>query len=207
VNENAPQPRRLLAAYCLGQMRHAPAAEALRHVMWNDTGELAYACVDALYWLDDPRSLEDWVRLTENADPWVLAYATAALARSGAQESIEPLYAIASGQNPAPPEVQRQALAGLAAWPGSVSVPYLINILRSNQRIQPETINALRKVAQVDVGRYPASWFEWYRQWSEVQAVAGQEEGSAPPLMPSQGDSELLNTVKFVPPGFSPGAN
>lgn len=205
VDATAETPRRMLAAYCLGQMKFAPAAEALRTLLWEDDGALSYACLDALYWIDDPGSLEDWVRLSSTPDPWVQSYAATALARSGAQESLEPLYALASGQVPTSPDVQRVALNGLGAWPGHISIPYLISILRANHPLQPDTIAALRKAAGLDVGRYPASWFEWYREETAAQEAQAQSDGQAPPLMPNAGDTDLLNNVPFVPPGFSPG--
>ena len=205
-----PLDRRVLAAYCLGQMRYADAYVPIQQTIWGDESPLGLACVDALYWLDDPRSEQDWIQLASYADPWVQSYAAAALSRTTSSGSIDTLFRLATGELTREPSVQIQALIGLSAWGESVSLPYLMRILRLNPSMEVETINALRKVAGIDVGRFPASWFEWYRL--EKSAFyegerAGQPAEDASPLVPAGEANDLMNTVDFTPPGFVPGTN
>lgn len=196
--------RRALAAYCLGQMRHGEAVHPLRDALWSDTSNLAYASLDALYWIDDPRMEQDWMRLAEYQDPWVQSYATAALSRAASPNGIETLYRLAAGLLTTDHDVQQQALNGLSNWPAAIVVPYLIEILRSNPVLEGATIDALRKVAGVDVGKYPTSWFEWYREEKAMAEAAKKDEENPPPLMPDEGGNSIMNTVDFVPPGFTP---
>lgn len=200
----ASDDRRALAAYCLGQMRYTDAVLPLREALWSDTSNLAYASLDALYWIDDPRMEQDWMRLAEYQDPWVQSYAAAALARAGSPASVETLYKLAAGLLTTDRAVQEQALGGLSNWTADISLGYLMEILRSNPGLESATIEALRKVAGVDVGKYPTSWFEWYRQEKEVMEAARKNEENPPPLMPDEGGNSILNTVDFVPPGFTP---
>jgi hypothetical protein len=191
-------------------MRYTEAYTAIRETIWNDESPLGLACVDAFYWLDDPRSEQDWLQLANYADPWVQSYAAAALSRTTSAGSIDTLFRLASGELTREPSVQEQALMGLAAWAESVSLPYLMRILRLNPTMEEQTINALRKVAGIDVGRFPTSWFEWYR--TEKSAFyegerAGQRAEDSPPLVPAGESNDLMNTVDFTPPGFVPGTN
>jgi HEAT repeat protein len=204
LDASATDERRALAAYCLGQMRYADAVHPLRNALWSDTSNLAYASLDALYWIDDPRMEQDWMRLAEYQDPWVQAYAAAALARTASTNGIDTLFKLAAGLLTTDRAVQEQALNGLSNWTAEISLPYLIEILRSNPVLEGATIDALRKVAGVDVGKYPASWFEWYRVEKAAMEAAQKDIENPPPLMPDEGGNSIMNNVDFVPPGFSP---
>ncbi|MFM1921808.1 MAG: hypothetical protein RLZZ303_3442 [Candidatus Hydrogenedentota bacterium] len=199
---------RSLAAWCLGQMRYADAYQPLRDTLWSDQTELAYACLDALYWLDDPRSAEDWIELAGYADPWAQSYAAAAMARTPSESNLEALYQLASGQSGAPPDAQARALEGLSLFSPEVAVPRLIMILRTNLPMREDVMAALRRNTGYNAGRYPDNWFEWYRGEQDAGGAFAPQDAaqeSAPPLMPADGGGNtLLNTVDFVPPDFQP---
>jgi len=199
---------RSLAAWCLGQMRYADAYQPLRDTLWSDQTELAYACLDALCWLDDPRSAEDWIELAGYADPWAQSYAAAAMARTPSESNLEALYQLASGQSGAPLDAQARALEGLSFFSPEVAVPRLIVILRTNLPMREDVMAALRRNTGYNAGRYPDNWFEWYRGEQDAGGAFAPQDAapeSAPPLMPADGGGNtLLNTVDFVPPDFQP---
>jgi len=192
------------AAYCLGRMRVNEAYEPLTDALWNGPAELAYACVEALYWLDDPRSQDDWLRLTNDNDPWVQWYVVSALSRVPSNRALNVLTGYATGQLTSPPEIQALALQGIAAWPPQVSVHRLIQVLKTNRMMEEQAIAALVPITGIDLGPYAPSLIEWYER--EVGGFAppeGEIAGdAAPPLVPA---NSLLQTVDFVPPPYKRG--
>lgn len=207
-DSEVPASRRAVAAWCLGQMRYADAFAPLQAMLWSDTTELAYACLDALFWIDDPRSAEDWVQLSTYDDPWVQTYAAAGMARTPSYDNLDAMNQMASGQSNAPLNAQQYALQGLSVFPPEEVVPRLMMILRFNLPLREDTLETLRKVTGFNAGRYPDNWFEWYREASApgglFAPVEETAEAAPPPLVPTGEGNSILDTVGFVPPGFQP---
>ncbi|MBI1318195.1 MAG: hypothetical protein GC168_04480 [Candidatus Hydrogenedens sp.] len=197
---------RAWAVYCLGRMRVTEAYERLIFNLHDGPTEVAYACVEALYWLDDPRAEDEWLRLSADTDPWVQWYVVSALSRIQSDRTLNTLFGFASGQLFAPQSIQELALDGISRWPLAQSVPLLIDVLRFNRAMEEPTIAMLIAVTGENLGTSAVNWIDGYEQYmaelaaAEAAAAAAYEGAMDEPVPPA--GSDLTNTVDFVPPDF-----
>jgi hypothetical protein len=192
------------AAYCLGRMRVPESYDLLVHHLREGATEVAYACVEALYWLDDPRAADEWFRLSTDTDPWVQWMVVSALSRLQSARSLDTLYGFASGQLLSPQSIQELALDGIARFPAADSIPRLIDVLRFNRAMEAQTIDLLIALTGENLGTSATNWITGFEQYNaEMMQAAAEEamavEGEVTEVPPS---SDLLNTVDFVPPDF-----
>lgn len=197
VSEDASWVDRAWAASALGFMGSEGAVPVLIEGLDAESPDFAYACAEALFQIRPPTFSARWPQLINHPVPNVQWVALIALSNLGGREALETLAKIALGQTDHDANFRVQALNGISYWPMEDSIPILIAALDRERPVQARAMEHLAALTGLDFEEQPELWLQWYQGVSPMEG----EDGGAPPLMPVE--SELLQTVDFVPPGFS----
>ena len=176
----APRPRKLLAAWCLGQMKSIRAAPLLAELAWSADAELAVCCARALVALQDPLIVPQAVQLTAHPMPEVRWAVVESLADLADPEALEALGRVAA----APPfddrDLSRRAVELLGATGDYNVIPLLIEAMRRNLWARAAAGDVLRRMTGKLLGDLPSDWADWYEQRQQLSAPAP----SGPPPEP-----------------------
>ena len=166
----APRSRKLLAAWCLGQMRSTRAAPDLAELAWSADAELAVCCAQALVALRDPLIVPQAAQLTAHPMPEVRSAVLEGLADLADPEALEALGRVAA----APPlddrDLSRRAVELLGATGDDNVIPLLIEAMRRNLWARRAAGDVLRRMTGKLLGDLPSDWADWYEQRQQPQA-------------------------------------
>jgi len=176
----APRSRKLLAAWCLGQMKSTRAAPALAELAWSADAELAVCCARSLVALRDPLIVPQAAQLTAHPMPEVRWAVLEGLADLADPEALEALGRVAA----APPfddrDLSRRAVELLGATGDDKIIPLLIEAMRRNLWARGAAGDVLRRMTGKLLGDLPSDWADWYEQRQQPAAPAP----SGPPPEP-----------------------
>lgn len=165
--------RRRAAALCLGWMRYEEAVDILVKALWENDATLAAASADALYRLGDLGFVPVWRDLLQHSERAVRVIAVEALAGFGGVEAFDALRAVALREVVIDRDLQERAVAALAQWPASMSVPLLIDVMERNPALRARAAQMLRQKTGMNLGDMPGEWRRALEPPSSPQQPAG----------------------------------
>jgi len=177
TSKGETRPRKLAAAWSLGQMRSAPAAPLLADLAWASDAELAVCCARALVALRDSVAVPLAAPLTAHPVIEVRWTIVEGLAGLSDPEAMAALGGVAAEPPLGDRDLSRRAAALLGATGDEHVIPLLIEAMRRNPWVRGTAGEALRRMTGQALGNLPSDWAAWFEQ-------PGPAPGPGPPGPP-----------------------
>lgn len=185
--ESETAARRAAAAFSLGRMRSTESLRALVDLAWTGEPPLGYYSAEALAYMAEPSTLQDFADLLSHQDPAIRWAAIVGLGRVGGPRAIEELSRVVLTPDEKRSVNRREAVAILGRIGGPAIVPVLITGMAvPDPGVRREAGAALRRLTGAQLRDEPGLWQAWY---AEQRALAQQYE-QPPPLLPAPTEPE-----------------
>ncbi len=154
---------RTAAAFCLGAMGCAGAAQTLAQVAWGSDLTLSLACAQALAALPEPAVIAYLFDLAAHPAPEVRLEALRMLSGINGPEAIAALGRIAIERPANDAALSKLAVEAIAQLPDiKVSIPLLIETMRKNLAVRKTAGATLRHMTGQRFGDMPSEWQTWW---------------------------------------------